>query len=53
MSLLKINDSTVNLYGADLVAGRFVPREDYGKLLVKGEKLVPSIINIPFDEWGM
>lgn len=53
MSLVKIDDSTVHLYGADLEAGRFVPREDYGKLLVKGEKLVPTTTDIPFDEWGM
>lgn len=53
MSLVKIDDSTVHLYGADLVAGRFVPWEDYGELSVRGDRLVPAVADIPFDEWGM
>ncbi len=52
MSLVKIDDRTVHLYGADLVAGRFVPKVDYGKLQVSGDRLVPTARDIPFKEWG-
>ena len=52
MSLVKIDDHTVHLYGADLVAGRFIPKVDYGKLQVSGDRLVPTEREIPFSEWG-
>lgn len=52
MSLVKIDDRTIHLYGADLVAGQYVPRVDYGKLRVSGKRLIPSVTEIPFSEWG-
>lgn len=52
MSLVKIDDRTVHLYGADLSAGQFIPRVDYGKLQVIGDRLVPTARDIPFKEWG-
>lgn len=52
MSLVKIDDHTIHLYGADLVAGRFLPKVDYGKLRVEGSRLVPAEGDFPFSEWG-
>lgn len=52
MAPVKIDDSTVHLYGADLVAVRFVFRENYGKLFVQGGRPVSAADDLPIDEWG-
>jgi len=52
LTLVKENDNTVYLYGAELFRGRLIPKINYGVLKIVSGKIVPEDAEkFPFEIW--
>jgi len=52
LTLKKVSETQVKLFGADAVAGKLKLTIDYGYLQVNGKSLRPQKeVDFPFQEW--
>lgn len=51
LTIQKVSDTKVKLFGAEWVKGNLQPTLDYGLLKIKDGLLVPEAKNYPFEEW--
>lgn len=52
LTIVKVNDNTVNLCSAEMKKGKLIPKENYGALKISGNRLVPQNDEMPFEQWG-
>ena len=50
LTIQKVNETQIKLYGGHLVKGEVAPDVDYGLLKIDGNQLVPSLNDFPFKE---